>query len=138
MAETCLSNLKPQQGKAFSTGPSPDLQDIPFSIILLNVGASTQKRDTPELLVLKHFNHSNNHISFRFLLNAPEWYSWAVGFSRPSLFGYLRCVFALGIVDIVAGFPVVKGCDISRGHRGVIRLSSGLLGRARGSDGNST
>ena len=111
MAETCLSYLDSQQVKAFSTGPSPDLQNTPFlqySSVFWGIHAKKDLSDCAKQLALKMFNDYDNHISAKILLKAQGSGMYAHDFKLPSRFSSLHCASFFGIVEITA-FLVESG-----------------------------
>ncbi|KAG0642718.1 ankyrin repeat-containing domain protein [Tuber brumale] len=140
MAETCLSYLNSQKVKAFSTSPSPNLQDTPFleySSLYWGVHAKKDLSDCAKLLALKLFDDYNNHISIKLLLKAHQLYHIFGNFNEVSQFSGLHCASFFGIVEIVASLVEVEGCDINQkdcvgntpllwaarnGHEGAVRI----------------
>ena len=117
MAETCLSYLNSRQVKALSTIPFPDLQDTPFlkySSLYWGMHARRDPSDYAKQLALMLFDDYSNHISTRILLNAVKSRSFHLGFDELSRFSGLHCASFFGIVEVVAGFLEVEGCDINQ------------------------
>jgi len=144
IAETCLSYLNSQQVKTLSTSPSPNLLDTPFlqySSVYWGVHAKKDLSDGAKLLALKLFDDYDHHISIKILFEAQEISWYRVGSDKPSLFCGLHCASFFGIVEIVASFVEMEGCDINQmgsfhettlhwaawyGHEGVVKT---LLGQ---------
>ena len=144
IAEICLTYLNSQQVKAFSTSPYPDPEHAPFleySSLYWGVHARRELSDSAKLLALKLFDDHNNHMPTKTLLKAQE-SDWQIGdFDKISLFSGLHYASFFGIVEIVASFVEMEGCDINQidcggstplvwaarnGHSGVVKM---LLGR---------
>ena len=144
IAETCLSYLNSHQVKSFSTNPSPDLLDTPFleySSLYWGVHAKKDFSDRAKLLALKLFDDYSNHISAKILTKAHRMYWYAVDSDKICLFSGLHCASFFGILEIVAYFVEIEGCDINQmdftgntplhwaalnGHEGAVKI---LLGR---------
>ena len=117
MAETCLSYLNSQQVRALSKSTSPDLQSTPFleySSVYWGVHAKKDLSDDVKMLALKLFSNYGNHISARTLLRAQKEYSYPTDFDKRPDFSGLHCASFFGIVEAVAGFIEVQGCDINK------------------------
>jgi len=115
MAETCLSYLNSQPVKAFSTSPSPDLQDVPFleySSLYWGVHAKRDLSDCAKLLALKLFDDYVDHTSAKILMKAQNILSFYI--DRFSGFSGLHCASFFGIVEIVTVLVQMEGCDINQ------------------------
>ena len=144
IAETCLSYLNSRKIRTLSSSPSPDLQDTPFleySSLCWGMHAKRDLSEYAKLLALKLFNDQSNHISSKILLEAQKEHFGTADYDKISLFSGLHCASFFGIVEIVAGFVEVEGCDINQKdcvgntplgwaahnrHEGVVKI---LLGR---------
>ena len=144
IAEICLGYLNSRQVKAFSTTPSPDLQDTPFleySSLYWGVHAKRHLTDCAKQLALMLFDDYNRHISIKILLITQQMYWHPNDFDEPSHFNGLHCASFFGIVEIVASLVETKSYDINqmgfrgytslhwaaaRGHEGAVKI---LLGR---------
>ena len=144
IAETCLTYLNFRQVKALSTGPSPDLQDIPFlkySSLYWGVHAKRDLSSCAELLALKLFDDYNSHISTQLLFSAESPFTGPADFDRLFLFTGLHCASFFGVVQLVGALIQMGGCDINQmdcggntplvlaawpGHEEVVKM---LLGR---------
>jgi len=138
MAETCLSHLNSPQVKAFSAGPFPDLQQVPFleySSVYWGVHAKRDLSDCAKLLALKLFDDYKHHTSAKILLKAQ--YTWITDVDRFSGFSGLHCASLFGVVEIVAVLVRMEGSDINQmdslgntpliwaarnGHEGVVKI----------------
>jgi len=117
MAETCLSYLNSQQVKAFSTSPSPSLQDTPFlkySSLYWGVHARRDLSDCAKQLALKLFDDYSNHIPTKILFQAQKMYIHFFNFDKVSLFSGLHYASFFGIIEIVASLIKIESCDINK------------------------
>ena len=117
IAEVCLTYLNSGLVKALSTGPSTNLQDMPFleySSLYWGVHANRDLSDDAKLLALRLFDDYNNHTPTKILLQAQKMYCHAVDFDKVSLFSGLHCASFFGIVEIVADLVEMECCDINQ------------------------
>ena len=146
IAETCLSYVSSQQVKAISANCSPDLQHTPFveySSRYWGVHAKRDLSDCAKQLALKLFEDQSHHLSTKILLEAQRLYWHTVDFDKPFPFSGLHCASLFGIVEIVAGFVEIGGCDVNQldfagstplhwatwnGHEGVAKTLLGQYG----------
>ena len=142
MAETCLSYLNSHQVNAFSTSPTPNLQETPlleYSSLYWGVHARRDLSNCAKQLALKLFDDYNSHTSAKILLKAQK--MWGVDVDKFSGFSGLHCASFFGIIGIVASLVEMEGCDINQmdftgraplywaswnGQGGVVKM---LLGR---------
>ena len=144
IAETCLTYLNFQRFKGF---PASDLpHPIPphflgYSSVHWGAHAKKELSDCAKSLALKLFDDYDNHISVKLLLkHALNLDRFADNEDIPSFTG-LHCASFFGIVEVVAAFVEMEGCDVNQkdcvgntplvwaaknGHKGVVEL---LLGR---------
>jgi len=115
IAETCLTYLNSQQVKGFPASHSPDPQDTPFlkySSVCWGVHAKRDLSDCAKQLALKLFDDYNSHISTKILFEAED--VDGVDADKFSGFSGLHCASFFGIIEIVASFVEMEGCDINQ------------------------
>ena len=112
VAETCLSYLNSHQVEAFSASPPQDMPFLEYSSLYWGVHAKRDLSDCAKLLTLKLFDDYNGHISVKLLLKAQK--MWGVDVDKISGFSGLHCASFFGIIEIVASFVEMEGCDINQ------------------------
>ena len=118
MAETCLTYLDSDQVKALPANPSPCQSSMPFLKYCSRYWGTHAKREFSDhaiLLARKLLGHYKNHVTSNLLFEQIMDLGDYLEVNSLSLFGGLHCASFFGIVDLMASFLGVSGCDPNQG-----------------------
>jgi len=118
MAETCLTYLNSNQGKALPAKRQPDLSSMPFLKYCSRYWGTHAKSELSDRVIPlamelldKYENHVTAYSLFEQIIDPDD----CVEVNAPSLFGGLHCVSFFGIIGVMTMLLGMNGWDANTG-----------------------